>query len=120
MRAWGIAAVVNMRAEADDAAHGLALEHYLWLPTVDDAVPSLEELQRGVDFIATQIAAGRGVYIHCAAGVGRAPLMAAAYLLYWDSAQCRLVRNRKGVSSWPHAATNLHFGAGGLFGERWD
>lgn len=81
MRAWGIAAVVNMRAEADDAAHGLALEHYLWLPTVDDAVPSLEELQRGVDFIATQIAAGRGVYIHCAAGVGRAPLMAAAYLV---------------------------------------
>jgi len=81
MRAWGIAAVVNMRAEADDAARGLAPEHYLWLPTVDDAVPSLEELQRGVDFIATQIAAGRGVYIHCAAGVGRAPLMAAAYLV---------------------------------------
>ncbi len=81
MRAWGISAVVNMRAEADDAARGLALEHYLWLPTVDDAVPSLEELQRGADFITAQIAAGRGVYIHCAAGVGRAPLMAAAYLV---------------------------------------
>lgn len=81
MRAWGISAVVNMRAEVDDAARGLALEHYLWLPTVDDAVPSLEELQRGADFIAAQIAAKRGVYIHCAAGVGRAPLMAAAYLI---------------------------------------
>ncbi len=81
MRAWGISAVVNMRAEVDDAARGLALEHYLWLPTVDDAVPSLEELQRGADFIAAQIAAKRGVYIHCAAGVGRAPLMAAAYLV---------------------------------------
>lgn len=81
MRAWGIEAVVNMRAESDDAARGAAPEHYLWLPTVDDAVPSLAELQRGVDFIAAQIAAGRGVYIHCAAGVGRAPLMAAAYLV---------------------------------------
>ncbi len=81
MRAQGIAAVVNMRAEADDAARGIAPEHYLWLPTVDDAVPSMEALRRGVDFITTHIAAGRGVYIHCAAGVGRAPLMAAAYLV---------------------------------------
>ncbi|HOV48178.1 MAG TPA: dual specificity protein phosphatase family protein [Anaerolineae bacterium] len=81
MRAWGIGAVVNLRAESDDAARGIAPEHYLWLPTVDDAVPSLAELQRGVDFITAQIAAGRGVYIHCAAGVGRAPLLAAAYLV---------------------------------------
>lgn len=81
MRAWGIGAVVNMRAEADDAARGLAPEHYLWLPTVDDAVPSQEDLRRGVDFIAAQIADHKGVYIHCAAGVGRAPLMGAAYLV---------------------------------------
>lgn len=81
MRAWGIEAVVNMRAESDDAARGVAPAHYLWLPTMDDAPLPLAELQRGVDFVAAQIAAGRGVYIHCAAGVGRAPLMAAAYLV---------------------------------------
>ncbi len=79
--ARGIQAVVNLRGEADDAARGVAPEHYLWLPTTDDAPPTVEELARAVAFIAAQIAAGRGVYIHCAAGVGRAPTTAAAYLV---------------------------------------
>ena len=81
MRALGISAVVNMREEADDIARGVALDHYLWLPTTDDTPPAQEDFARGVDFITAQIAAGRGVYVHCAAGVGRAPSMAAAYLI---------------------------------------
>ncbi|MBN1876177.1 MAG: dual specificity protein phosphatase family protein [Anaerolineae bacterium] len=81
MGAEGITAVVNMREESDDARRGIALTHYLWLPTTDDRPPSLKELERGSAFIAEQIAAQRGVYIHCAAGVGRAPTMAAAYLV---------------------------------------
>ena len=81
MRSWGITAIVNMREESDDAARGLALDHYLWLPIPDDSAPSPDMLRCGVEFIAAQIAAGRGVYIHCASGVGRAPLMAAAYLV---------------------------------------
>jgi protein-tyrosine phosphatase len=81
MREQGITAVVNMREEADDAAKGVLLDHYLWLPTPDDAPPSLEDLARGVDFIEFHAEQGEGVYIHCAAGVGRAPTMAAAYLV---------------------------------------
>lgn len=81
MRALGITAVVNMREESDDAQRGVALDHYLWLPTTDDTPPTTEDLERGVAFITEQIAAGRGVYIHCAAGVGRAPAMAIAYLI---------------------------------------
>ena len=81
MRALGITAVVNMREESDDAVRGLELDHYLWFSTTDDTSPTPEELQRGAKFISQQISAGRGVYIHCAAGVGRAPLMAAAYLV---------------------------------------
>ncbi len=81
MEALGIGAVVNLREESDDAARGAALQHYLWLPTTDDDPPSLEDLHRGVEFIREQIAAGRGVYIHCASGVGRAPTLAAAYLI---------------------------------------
>lgn len=81
MRRWGIGAIVNMREEFDDAAHGLAMEHYLWLPTTDDTPPTFEALERGATFIAGQIAVGRGVYVHCASGVGRAPTMAAAYLI---------------------------------------
>lgn len=81
MRALGISAVLNMREESDDAQRGVALDHYLWLSTTDDIAPTMEDLERGVDFIRQHIAEGRGVYIHCAAGVGRAPMMAAAYLV---------------------------------------
>ena len=81
MRDLGIVAVVNMREESDDAQRGLALDHYLWLSITDDTSPTPEELERGAEFIRHHIAEGHGVYIHCAAGVGRAPLMAAAYLV---------------------------------------
>jgi hypothetical protein len=81
MRQLGITAVVNMRDEADDEHRGVALDAYLWLPTIDDSAPTLDDLARGVKFIAEQRSAGRGVYIHCASGVGRAPTMAAAYLV---------------------------------------
>ncbi len=82
MRELGISAVVNMREESDDASRGVALDAYLWLPTTDDAAPSAEALKQGIAFIAESIDAGRGVYIHCGAGVGRAPTMAAAYLVH--------------------------------------
>jgi len=59
----------------------LGLDHYLWVATTDDSPPTLKELADGVRFVAQQISKGRGVYIHCAAGVGRAPTMAAAYLI---------------------------------------
>lgn len=77
----GITADVNLRVEFDDAAHGLALEHYCHLPTVDDAAPAVAHLQEGVDFIDAIVRQGGKVYIHCKAGVGRAPTMAAAYFL---------------------------------------
>lgn len=82
MRELGISAIVNMREESDDAQRGVTLDHYLWLATTDDTPPTMEDLTQGVDFITQHIAAGRGVYIHCAAGVGRAPAMAAAYLVH--------------------------------------
>ncbi|MFQ5578232.1 MAG: dual specificity protein phosphatase family protein, partial [Anaerolineae bacterium] len=72
---------VNMRLEFDDAAHGLALPHYCHLPTKDDDAPSLEHLEQGVAFIERVVAGGDSVYIHCAGGIGRAPTMAAAYLI---------------------------------------
>jgi protein-tyrosine phosphatase len=77
----GIHAVVNMRIERDDRAFGLAPEKYCHLPTVDDQAPSIELLQQGIEFIDEVISSGGKVYIHCGAGVGRAPTMAAAYLI---------------------------------------
>lgn len=81
LEALGISSGVNLRAEFDDAAHGLALTHYCHLPTVDDAAPSLEHLAEGVAFIEQVTRNGGKVYIHCAGGVGRAPTMAAAYFV---------------------------------------
>ncbi len=78
----GITAVVNMREEwHDDVAQGIGGERHLHLITIDNTPPALDDLQRGVDFIAAEIERGGKVYIHCGVGVGRAPIMAAAYLV---------------------------------------
>ncbi len=77
----GIKAVVNLRKEFDDTAAGVATENYLHLLITDNTAPSQEQLQRGVAFITEQIERGNGVYIHCGVGVGRAPTIAAAYLV---------------------------------------
>jgi len=81
MKDYGITAVVNMRRETDDARKGIAPEHYLHLPTIDNTPPSIEDLEEGVVFITEHIQQGGKVYVHCGVGVGRAPTMAAAYLI---------------------------------------
>jgi predicted protein tyrosine phosphatase len=81
MNARGIRAVVNLRKEFDDTAAGVATENYLHLLITDNTAPSQEQLRRGVEFITGQIAQGNGVYVHCGVGVGRAPTVAAAYLV---------------------------------------
>ncbi len=77
----GVTAGVNLRIEHDDAEHGLALENYCHLPTVDDDAIAPEHFDQGVTFIREQVMRGGTVYIHCKAGVGRAPTMAAAYFI---------------------------------------
>lgn len=77
----GFDSSVNMRIEFDDATHGLNLPYYCYLPTVDDAPPSFEHLDQGVDFIRERANAGGKVYVHCKAGIGRAAILTAAYLI---------------------------------------
>lgn len=81
LQRWGISGVINLRAEFDDRQLGVDLPAYLHLPTVDDAAPSLEDLRRGVEFYQQIRKEGGKVYVHCGAGVGRAPSMAAACLI---------------------------------------
>ena len=81
LQSWGITGVVNLRREFDDLSLGVAIPHYLHLPTTDDDPPAMADLEKGVAFITHEIAGGGKVYIHCGAGVGRAPTMAAAYLV---------------------------------------
>lgn len=77
----GFTGCVNLRVEFDDAAYGLNLKHYCYLPTVDGEAPTLDQLRQGVTFIDEVVAGGGKVYIHCRGGIGRAPTMAAAYLI---------------------------------------
>lgn len=77
----GITASLSLRREADDQALGVALEKHLWLPTTDDAPPSLDQLRQASAFIGEALGEGRGVYVHCMSGVGRATTTAAAYLV---------------------------------------
>ncbi|MCO5189487.1 MAG: dual specificity protein phosphatase family protein [Anaerolineae bacterium] len=77
----GIVGDINMRIEFDDAAHGLALAEYCYLPTIDDAAPTMAHLLEGAAFAERVIGNGGKVYIHCAGGIGRAPTMAAAYFM---------------------------------------
>jgi hypothetical protein len=77
----GLTASLNMRSEFDDARCGVGPEGHLWLPTDDDHAPTLEQLIQGTSFIREVIERQGRVYVHCASGVGRAPTMAAAYLV---------------------------------------
>jgi protein tyrosine phosphatase (PTP) superfamily phosphohydrolase (DUF442 family) len=83
LQANGATAIVNMRREHDDLAAGIPVlpEHYLHLPTTDDHPVAIADLKRGADWIRDQVAQGGAVYVHCAAGSGRAPSMGAAYLI---------------------------------------
>lgn len=81
LRRRGVTAIVNMRHESDDRDKGRALDRYLYLPTIDNTPPTLENLHLAADFIAGEIARGGKVYVHCWEGVGRAPTTACAYLV---------------------------------------
>lgn len=79
----GVTHIIDMQVEFDDTRlaepYGVKV---LWNPTEDDFQPKPAKLfQRGVDFAlqAIQNPAAK-VFIHCAAGVHRAPMMALAVL----------------------------------------
>ncbi|MFQ5657022.1 MAG: dual specificity protein phosphatase family protein [Candidatus Methylomirabilales bacterium] len=78
LRTLGVRATVDMRAEAD--AH-LPIECVLWLPTVDGEPATVGQLVTGIQFIDHCIRLGWGVYVYCLAGIGRSPMMVAAYLI---------------------------------------
>jgi protein-tyrosine phosphatase len=79
----GITHIIDMQIEWDDTElarpYGV---NVLWNPTDDDFKPKPTELlQRGVDFALEALDdADHKIFIHCAAGVHRAPMMTLAVL----------------------------------------
>ena len=97
----GVTHVLNMQIEFDDRplaeVHGVQV---LWNPTDDDFLPkSTELLKRGVDFALEALGDPEArLYIHCAAGVHRAPMMTLAVLcaLEWEmEAAMALIETRR-------------------------
>jgi protein-tyrosine phosphatase len=99
----GVTHILNMQIEFDDqplaAAHGIQVQ---WNPTDDDFMPKpAEMLQRGVDFALGALEDPNArLYVHCAAGVHRAPMMTLAVLcaMNWEmEAAMRLIETRRPV-----------------------
>ena len=99
----GITQVVNMQIEFDDRPlaerQGVAV---LWNPTDDDFLPKPPELlKRGVDFAVKALEDENArLYVHCAAGVHRAPMMTLAVLcaMEWEiEAAMVLIETRRPV-----------------------
>ncbi len=99
----GVTHIIDMQAEFDDTplakAYGIGV---LWNATDDDFQPKSEGLfARGVDFALEALdKEGTKVFIHCAAGVHRAPMMTLAILcsLGWNLADAmQLIEARRPV-----------------------
>ena len=79
----GVTHIIDMQIEWDDRPLARPYRvNVLWNPTDDDFRPKQPELlQRGVDFALEALDdADTRIFIHCAAGVHRAPMMALAVL----------------------------------------
>jgi protein-tyrosine phosphatase len=79
----GVTHIINMQIEFDDRPVAQPYEvEVLWNPVDDDFQPkSPEVFQKGVDFAMAALENPEAkVYIHCAAGVHRAPMMTLAVL----------------------------------------
>jgi hypothetical protein len=99
----GVTHILDMQIEFDDtrlaAPHGITV---MWNPIDDDFQPkSPDILQRGVDFALEALdKEGTKLFVHCAAGVHRAPMMTLAILcsLGWKMADAlRLIETRRPV-----------------------
>ena len=99
----GVTHVINMQLEFDDrplaGAYGVQV---LWNPIDDDFLPKPPEIfRRGVEFALQALEDPRTkLYVHCAAGVHRAPMMTLAILCaleYEIEAAIDLVQTKRPV-----------------------
>jgi protein-tyrosine phosphatase len=64
---------------------------YLWLPVLDAHPPTIAQIFTGIAWIEQHLQQGGTVYIHCAAGIGRSPMLLTCWYMYTRA------------MPWPHA-----------------
>jgi protein-tyrosine phosphatase len=77
--AIGIRADVSLEKERLEQPVGV--DFFLWLPTVDHAPPTNDQIDAGVALLETFAHNDVKVYVHCKNGHGRAPTLTAAFLI---------------------------------------
>jgi len=103
----GVTHVINMQIEFDDTPLAEACDlQLLWNPVDDDYLPKPPEVfDRGVEFAKNAlIDPDSKLFIHCAAGVHRAPMMALALLCAqgWELRQAMyLIESKRPVAEFP-------------------
>jgi|JI9StandDraft_2_1071091.scaffolds.fasta_scaffold100894_2 atypical dual specificity phosphatase len=101
----GISGVVNMCDEYAGPVKEYQQEdiEQLYLPTVDFHPPTLEMIERGVEFIHRHVTQGGSVYVHCKAGRARSATVVLCYLVAYknmtpQAAQQHLLEKRPHIN----------------------
>lgn len=76
----GDCSVLDLTCEFNENRPMRGSGRYLCLPVLDNAAPSLRQLEQGVQWLMEALRNGR-VYVHCAAGHGRSATVVLAYLM---------------------------------------
>lgn len=80
--AKGVRADISLEKGEVDRPFGV--DYFLWLPVSDDWPPAPAQLDTGVAALAALVSNKQKIYIHCKNGHGRAPTLAAAYLIRYQ------------------------------------
>ena len=112
----GVGAVVNTCQEYAgpiDRYEKAGIEQ-LRIPTIDFTPPTLEDIERAVEFMNVHIAEGKSVYVHCKAGRARSAMVVICWLIQNKqisavSAQQWVKRFRPHINNLAHRAVIRQF-----------